>query len=102
MLNKTALQFRDLLEDAISNAGEVAGRSRHHLDSIQIMAPDVDLDLDFYESPRPSAIAVETATVAALMKVSVAYRRRSAHLITLGSIAAATLGAVGGLLTRRR
>jgi hypothetical protein len=101
VLYKTALQFRDLLEDAIANAGEVTGRSRNNCDTAQNMVPDLDLDLDFYEAPSPSAVAVDTATVAALMKVSVAYRRR-AHLIALGSVAAATLGAIGGLLTRRR
>ena len=106
MLHKTALRFRDRLENAIVKAGEVAHRPQHGADATftdaRTIAPDLDLDLAPYDALECATRAADTAAVAVLMEVSGAYRRRSTHLITLGYIAAATLGAVGSLLTRRR
>jgi hypothetical protein len=106
VLHKTALRFRDRLESAIVKAGEAAHKPQHGADGTltdtHTVAPDLDLDLAPYDAPECATRAADTATVAVLMEVSGAYRRRSTHLITLGYIAAATLGAVGSLLTRRR
>lgn len=102
---KTALQFHDLLKDAVAKADEVTGNTRQP--SVPNHAPttirDIDLDLDVHlEDPDVHVVAsTSPSTQDQAANKTVTYRRSTVRLIALASLTVGVLAAVGVYLALR-
>jgi hypothetical protein len=94
MTDNTAQQAHDLVEDTVTKAGELADQARHAVDDTVATATAALRDID---TTAVIASAQEFAE-GTFGKLSAAYKRNPALVITIGS---AALVAVA-LLTKRR
>ena len=95
MTDNTAQQAQHLAEDAADKATDLAEQARHAIDDTVSTAKSAVSDLDL-DKTADTLIATAHET---LDKITVAYKRNPALVLTIASVA---LAIVGTIVSRRR
>lgn len=95
-------QARSTVDDTVKKAGEFADQARHSVDDAVTAATDAIHKFDLDGTAENAITSTRVLVAEGIDKLSAAYKRNPALVLTIGSVAVATVATIAAQLAKRR